>query len=153
MALVSADELIEQNRQAFENSRHPTIQGVEPHVDPVLNRLVREKLGSLDLSKGVILDGYPASKEQGDYLASLKQELRLPKPVIIQLRVPDSVVRKRLKRENPEAVNQRLKDYHRELDFARLYFPQADIHDIDGTKSPAAVRKEIREVLPATPPH
>ena len=60
-------QLIEQNPQAFEKFRHPAIHGIEPHVDPALNRLVEEKLGSLDLSKGVILDGYPASKEQGDF--------------------------------------------------------------------------------------
>jgi len=147
MALVSSDELIEQNHQAFEKFRQPTIHGVEPHLDPALNRLVEEKLGSLDLSNGVILDGYPASKEQGDYLANMRQQLNLPKPVIIHLRVPDTVVRKRLKNESPEDIEQRLKDYHRELDFARIYFPQADIHEVDGTKSPEAVAKAIRKAF------
>ena len=66
MALVSSDELIEQNREAFAKFRHPAIRGVEPHLDSALNRLVEEKLRSLDLANGVILDGYPASKEQGD---------------------------------------------------------------------------------------
>ena len=101
----------------------------------------------MDLSNGVILDGYPASKEQGDYLANMRQQLNLPKPVIIHLRVPDTVVRKRLKNESPEDIEQRLKDYHRELDFARIYFPQADIHEVDGTKSPDAVAKAIRKVF------
>jgi adenylate kinase len=148
MAVVSADQLIEQNPQAFEKFRHPAIHGIEPHVDPALNRLVEEKLGSLDLSKGVILDGYPASKEQGDFLANFRQEHHLPKAVIIHLRLPDDVARKRLKQENPEDVEQRIKDYHREIDFARIYFPQADIHDVDATKSPDVVAREIRNVLP-----
>jgi adenylate kinase len=147
-ALVSADDLIDQNREAFQKFRQPAIRGVEPHADPALNRLVEEKLRSLDLSKGLILDGYPASKEQGDYLVELKQKLNLPKPVVIQLEVPDAVVRKRLAQENREDVEQRLKDYHREFDFARLYFPQADIHTIDGTKSEATVAKAIQKVLP-----
>jgi adenylate kinase family enzyme len=148
MALISVDQLIEQNQQVFEKFRHPEIHGIEPHSDPALNKLVEEKLRSTDLAKGVILDGYPASKEQGDYLANLIQELHLPKPMIIRLRAPDDVVRKRLQEENAEDVGQRLKDYHRELDFAPLYFPQADIHDIDATKPPATVTKEIQKVLP-----
>ncbi len=147
-ALVSADDLIDQNHQAFQKFRQPAIHGMEPHADPALNQLVDEKLRSLDLSRGLILDGYPASKEQGDYLVDLIQKLNLPKPVVIQLDVPDAIVRKRLAQENREDVEQRLKDYHREFDFARLYFPQADIHKIDGTKSEATVAREIQKALP-----
>ena len=40
------------------------------------------------------------------------------------------------------------KDCHREIDFAHIYFPQADIHIVDATKSPAVVANEIRKVLP-----
>jgi adenylate kinase len=148
MALISSDNLIEQNHQAFEKFRHPAIHGVEPRLDPALNKLVEEKLGSSDLSKGVILDGYPASKEQGDYLADLVPKLNLPKPVIIQLRLSDNAVRKRLKNQSPADVEQGLKDYHREVDFAHVYFPQADIHEIDASKSPEAVAEQIRKVLP-----
>jgi adenylate kinase len=148
MALVSTDDLIDQNHDAFQKFRQPAIHGMEPHADPALNQLVEAKLRSLDLSHGVILDGYPASKEQADYLVNLIQELNLPKPVVIQLDVPDAVVRKRLKQENQEDVEQRLKDYHREFDFAHVYFPQADIHKIDGTKSEATVSSAIRKALP-----
>ena len=45
MALISSDNLIEQNPQAFEKFRHPAIHGMEPRLDPALNRLVEEKLG------------------------------------------------------------------------------------------------------------
>src|ERR1044071_9223288 len=64
MAVIAVEDLIAQNRQAFEKYRHPAIQGVEPRLDPVLNRLVEERLRAVDRSKGVILDGYPAAKEQ-----------------------------------------------------------------------------------------
>ena len=146
-ALVSADDLIDQNHEAFQKFRQPAIRGMEPHADPALNQLVYEKLRSLDLSKGVILDGYPASKEQADYLVDLKQKLNLPKPVVIQLDVPDDVVRKRLaqksrrRRATAEGLSSR-------VDFAGLYFPQADIHKIDGTKSAANVARSIQKVLP-----
>ncbi len=146
MAVVAADDLIARNQQAFERFAKPQIQGVEPRLDPALNRLVEQALGSIDLSKGVVLDGYPAAKIHGDHLVVLRQRLHLPKPIVIHLRVPDEVVRKRLK--NQSDVEQRLKDYHRELDFARVYFPEADIRDVDGTKKPAAVAKAIRGLLP-----
>ena len=151
MTVVSADDLIAQNRQAFEKYRRPNIQGVEPRVDPVLNRLVEEKLRAVNLTKGVILDGYPAAKIHGDYFTKLVADLRFPKPIVIHLLVPDDVVRKRLTKEKAEDVEQRLKDYHRELDFARLYFPEVAIHDVDGTKPPGAVAKEIRKVLKGSP--
>src|SRR4051812_39179665 len=59
--VVSADELIAKNANAFEKNRNPAIQGTEPRVDAAMNRLVEDKLRSMDLSKGVILDGYPAA--------------------------------------------------------------------------------------------
>ena len=73
MAVISADDLIARNRQAFEKFKNPHIQGVEPRVDPALNRLVEEALGSLDVSKGLILDGYPAAKNHGDHLTVLTE--------------------------------------------------------------------------------
>ena len=67
---------------------------------------------------------------------------------MIHLNVPDPVVRKRLTDRKADEVEQQLKDYHRELDFARTYFPQAAIRDVDGTQSAAAVTKAIRRLLP-----
>lgn len=147
MAVIYPDELIAQNRSAFAKYDEPGIHGVEPRLDPALNPLIEAKLRSLDLSKGVVLDGYPAAKDQGDFLAKLVPDLGLPRPIVIVLQVPDDVARKRLVAENATGIDQGLKDYHRELDFARVYFPQANIHDIDGTKSREDVAKEIRKVL------
>lgn len=145
--VVSVDELIAANRQAFAKQSNVGTAPLDPRVDPAVNRLVEEKLRSLDLSKGVILDGYPAAAIHADYLKHLLQELGLPNPVIIHLQVPDDVVKKRLKAQPPPDVDQRLKDYHRELDFIRVYYPEAAIHDLDGTKSRDAIAKEIRNIL------
>jgi adenylate kinase family enzyme len=147
MAVISVDDLIAKNRQEFEKFKRPQIQGVEPRVDPVMNRLVEEALGSVDLSKGVILDGYPAAKIHGDHLNVLREKFKLAKPTVIHLQVPDNVVRKRLKKQKRADLDQQLKDYHREFDFAREYFPEADIRDVDGTKKPDAVAKEISKLL------
>jgi adenylate kinase len=147
MTLISADDLIRRNPQAFEKFKNPQIHGVEPRVDPVLNRLVDEALASADRSKGVILDGYPAAKIHGDYIPTLLQKYSLDKPIVIHLRVPDDVVVKRLKNQNRPDLQDEIKDYHREMDFVREFFPQADIRDVDGTKSVSEVAKEIRKQL------
>jgi adenylate kinase len=144
MAVISADDLIRRNPQQFEKFKNPEIQGVEPRLDPALNRLMDQALASTDRSKGVILDGYPAAKIQGDYLSTLQSKYGLKKPLVIHLRVPDEVVKKRLAVQTRPDLQQELKDYHRELDFVRDYFPQTDIRDIDGTKSISQVAKEIR---------
>jgi len=148
MAVISADELIAGNPQLFEKYKRPELEGVDIHLDPGLNALVEDALQKADLSKGVVLHGYPAAKIQGDFLVKLREKLGLPKPIVIHLRVPDQVSRQRLENRKLPDLEQQLKDYHRELDFARLYFPEADIHDLDGTKKIDAVAKEIRKLLP-----
>jgi adenylate kinase family enzyme len=147
MAVISADDLIAKNPELLQRFKNPSLQGVDPRLDPALNMLVEEALQSADLSKGVVLDGYPAAKTQADHLASLKNTLGLPRTIVIHLKVPDDVVRKRAKNENTAEVEQQLKNYHRELDFARSYFPEADIREVDGTRKPDDVAKEIRKLL------
>ena len=71
MQVIAADDLIAGNRGMFERFKNPNLQGVEPRLDPVLNKLVEQALEKADHSKGVILDGYPASKTQADHLVSL----------------------------------------------------------------------------------
>jgi adenylate kinase len=146
-AIISVEDVIAQNRQEFQRFSHPEIQGVEPRLDPVLNRLIADRIRSVDPSKGVVLDGYPASKEQGDHLTSLIGQFGFSGPIVFQLRVPDADVRKRAAKSGSADVEQALKDYHRELDFAKTYFPHANIHEIDGAKPVQQVAAEIRKVL------
>ena len=65
--------------------------------------------------------------------------------------MPDDTVRKRLKKQDGRDIEQELKDYHREFDFIRTNFPDADIQTVDGTNSPAAVAKQIRKALDTQP--
>src|SRR6185436_2310802 len=129
--------------------KQPEIRGVEPRVDPALNGLFRKRLDKTDISKGLLLDGYPSTKEHGDFLVKVIEEKGLRKPVVLQLDVPDDVVRTRLKGQNSAQIEQDLKDYHRENDFLTLYFPQADIVKIDGNKKAEAVFDQIRKAIDA----
>jgi adenylate kinase len=149
MTVITADTLVANNRDRFERYRNPIITGVEPRLDPALNTLVEDALEKADLSKGVVIDGYPASKPQGDYLVTLRDKLKLPKALVIHLKISDDEARKRLAQEKATDIDQQLKDYHREFDFADMYFPNADIQNVDASKSPEAVAAEIRQLVEA----
>src|SRR5579862_2971942 len=141
---VAADDLIRDNPEALAKYQRPGIDSGTPQSSPALNDLVRARLITMDLKKGVALDGYPATKDQADHLAALIRERAWPAPIVIQFEVPDSVVRERLQKRNgpedtPELIERRLKDYHRELDMIRDYYPEANLWEIDGTRTAAEV--------------
>jgi adenylate kinase family enzyme len=146
MPIISAGELIARNPQKFQKTKTPALQGVDPYLDPALNDLVDEALRTTNLEQGVVLDGYPAAKTQGDFLNNLRQKYDLPRPLVLHLSAPDAVVRKRLKAQKRD-LEQELKDYHREFDFIRQYFPEADIHNVDATRPPGEVAKQIRKLI------
>lgn len=113
-----------------------------------LNALLREQVLHADASKGFVLDGYPSTRAEADYLGRLVKEAKLRSPIIIQLDVPDDEVRRRLQGK-PEAADleKRLASYHRELDLARSYYPESDIWTIDGTRSPKEVFATIVSLI------
>ena len=126
--IVQVDDLIHANPAVFEKIRRSPISGMEPQTDPVLNRLFSERLEKGDLSRGMVLDGYPSTKDHADYLTALIKKGVLHNPLTIQLQIPDETVLKRTKKagkDSAASVEQRLKDYHREMDMLRLYFPSA----------------------------
>jgi adenylate kinase len=163
---ISVDDLIRDNPSLFVQQKtaatkaggakpsttKPTATPAPPQANPAMNALVDTALSKLDLTKGVVLDGYPASKEQADHLAELVRTNALPSPIVLQLDVPDDIVRERLKKraspdDTPELITQRLKQYHRDLDMVRAYYPQANIWTIDGTRSVNDVAATIRSIL------
>ena len=147
MVVISADSLIAANRNEFQKFKNPLLDGVDPLLDPALNPLVEKELRSADLSKGVVLDAYPASITQGNFLADLGQKMNLGKAIVIHLKITDAESRKRQPSANVIELAQDLKNYHREADFAGTYFPNADLHEIDGMKKAADVAKEIASIL------
>ena len=152
MPTVNIDDLIKANPEALAKADEPGIDPGTPQTNPALNKLMEDRLKKMNLSHGVVFDGYPATKDQADHLATLVKRFNLRPPIIIQLDVPDNVDEKRLqkrKREDdtPDQIARRLKDYHRELDFARSYYPEANIWTIDGTKSRDEVSKTIESIL------
>ena len=111
-----------------------------------LNDLLREQVMHADASKGFVIDGYPSTRAEADYFGQLVKEAKMPAPIVIQLDVPDAEVKRRLEGK-PEAadLDKRLAVYHKELELARSYYPEADIWTIIGTRAP----KEVFETIVA----
>lgn len=145
--VLSAEQMIREHKELLEASRNPKISGMEPRSDPALNRILGVYLTQGGYGKGLLLDGYPATKDHCDYLLNLVKNGTVPPPVVFQLDVDDATVRKRMAAEAGASLEQRIKDYHREMDMVQLYFPAADIVKIDAAKKPSAVTKEIEKVL------
>lgn len=146
---IAVDDLITANPAALAKYRGTA---GPPQLNPAIDALVAETVTSLDLTKGVALDGYPASKDQADHLAALAAKLNLPPPIVIQIDLPDDVARQRLKKrrrpeDKPELIEERLKNYHREMDMIRSYYPQANIWTINGNKPIAEVSSTIEAIL------
>jgi adenylate kinase len=114
----------------------------------VLNRFFEERIAQPDAAKGFITAGYPSVKDHADFVAGLVKTNRLPNPTVIQLEVPEAELRQRLARDPKYAnLDQLLKDYQREMAMVALYFPNAEIHRINGRGRPNQVTKRIRDVL------
>jgi adenylate kinase len=150
--IVSVAELLRNNARELKKVQTRGITGMEPETDPVLNKFFEARLNERDVANGMILDGYPNTNDHANFASNLVKTGVIPKPVILHLRIPDEIVRKRFASKDgtlAPSVEQRLKDYHRETAALKIYFPDADITDIDGTKKPGSVTKQVEAVLKA----
>jgi adenylate kinase len=154
LPVISADELVKANPDAVQSIQTIGMPPLDPRQDTIMNQLVQAKLKTIDTSKGFILDGYPAMKDQADFLAKLIQQMQYPTPLVLQLDVPDSVAKRRLaKTKNPDdrepMLSQAIQDYHREMRFIQVYYPNADIKQVNANQTPVKVSQAIKAIVDA----
>ncbi len=148
---ISVEDLIKDHANELEHLRGQGMSMAEMRYDPAMSRYLRERLKPADLSHGIALDGYPATLVQAEDLAKMVADLNL-KPIAFQLQVPDDVIRQRAKKtgresDRPQILEQRIKDYHREMDTISAYFPNAKIVPVNGNKPEAETWKAIQAGL------
>jgi adenylate kinase len=148
---ISIEDLIKDNAAELDRLRGEGMSMAEMRYDPAMSRYLRIRLKTADLSRGLALDGYPATLVQAEDLAKMVPDLGL-KPIAFQLKVPDEVIRERAKKSGqesnrPQILEQRIKDYHREMDAISLYFPKAKIVPVNGNQPEVDVWKAIRAGL------
>ena len=152
--VISADELVKANPDAVASIQTVGVPPIDPRQDLIMNQLVQAKLRTIDTTKGFILDGYPATKGQADFLANLMQQAQYPAPLVLQLDVPDSVAKKRLaKTSNPNdrepMLSQAIEDYHREMRFIQVYYPKVNIKQVNANQTRDKVSKTIKAIVDA----
>src|SRR5215472_8615392 len=150
---ISIEDLINDHAQELRDMHPEGLSMAEMRTDPAMSRYVKQQFGKMDLSRGVVLDGYPATTLQGQDLAQMIREMKFM-PLVLQMTLPDDLVRKRAAKggrdsDSPEIINQRLKDYHREFDNASIYFPNAKIVKIDASHADADAWKAAQAALDA----
>ena len=148
---ISVEDLIKDHAAELEHLRGQGMSMAEMRYDPAMSRYVRERLQTADLSHGIAFDGYPATLVQAEDLSKMIPDLKLT-PIAFQLQVPDDVIRERSKKTGRESdssqiLEQRIKDYHREMDAISFYFPKANIVAVDANKPEAEVWKAIQAAL------
>lgn len=175
-----------------ENIRNKTKLGKEVEAvinkgekvnDDLTNKIVQDRLSRDDCKEGFILDGYPRTYNQAEFLASLPYNI----DAVINLQVSDSEVRKRISNrrictdcgenynllfdppekegvcnqdgekliqrddDKPEAINQRLKEYHQDTEPLLDFYNKKDIViNIDGEQPIQEVFNDITEKLDYT---
>ncbi len=120
--------------------------------DDSLNDLMREYIKRQDFTKGFVLDGYPATRTQAEYLARMSSEMALRSPVAIVLDIPDGVTRERLEKrgradDNAAHTEKRIANYHLESEAIRAAYPQERVLHVDGTQAEGAVSQQIKTLL------
>ncbi len=64
--------------------------------DPIVNEILSQRIAQPDCRRGFLLDGYPRTVPQAEFLGKLLRERGLASPYIIHLDVPPAEVIKRL---------------------------------------------------------
>ena len=148
-ALITREQLMQDDPSMLARSKGTGAKAIEPRVDPALNNLFIKRLEKTEVRKGLLLDGYPSTKDHGDFLMNALQPRGFKKPLILKLELSDEAVRERLKGQDAARLEQDRKDYHRETDYISTYFPQADIIKIDGSQREKPVFEQIRKAIEA----
>src|SRR5215470_8841845 len=107
---ISIEDLIRDNAAELDRLRGQGVSLAEMRYDPAMSRYLRERLKTADLSRGLTLDGYPATLVQAEDLSRMFPDLKM-KLIALRLQVPDDTIRKRAQAtgrqsDRPEIIEQ-----------------------------------------------
>jgi adenylate kinase len=122
--------------------------------DDLTIELIRERLAEED---GFVLDGFPRTVPQAEALDAMLEEIGKPLDAVILLQVSDDVATQRLREravkegradDSPEAIANRLRQYHELTELVVDRYQQAGIEVIvDGEQTMDAVFAAIQDAL------
>jgi len=121
--------------------------------DSVVVDIIRERLRMPDCANGVIFDGFPRTAEQGQALDVLLAERGTPLDMVVELRVVDDEVMRRLtgrgrSDDTPRLIVERLQSYWDQtrplLDY---YAHKGILESVDGQGGPDEVFARIEAAI------
>lgn len=125
--------------------------------DDVVAKFVGQKLKDLNITEGIIFDGYPRTITQAEYLNNILEEKEINNLKVINLVTsPKSLVHRMLKRsieekrvdDKPEVINNRIKVYEKQTKpLLEYYKEQGNLINIDGEPSIDKVWEKTQQIL------
>jgi adenylate kinase len=132
------------------------IESGELVSDEVAIKLLEQRLGKEDARRGFVLDGFPATVKQAEYLDNLCKERRFRPPMVVHLTVSDSTATERMRRrgradDKPAIMERRLAEYHAQADMVLGRYREVAAVDASGT--PDEVWRSVEQKLAAVLRH
>ncbi|MEM8637362.1 MAG: adenylate kinase [Cyanobacteria bacterium P01_G01_bin.54] len=120
--------------------------------DSLLVDLVRERLQQPDAASGWILDGFPRTVAQAEFLDQLLTELQQTPITILNLEVPKEILVERLlarkrKDDTADTIRRRLVVYQEQTKPIVEFYSDRQVHHINGDRTPEAVEQALRELI------
>jgi adenylate kinase len=121
--------------------------------DLLVQEMVEERLGLPDTSSGWILDGFPRTVKQAEFLDELLKKLSQPSAKVINLDVPDDVVVERLlargrSDDSEDVIRRRLEVYRGETSPLIDYYDQRhQLVTVNGNQSLEEVNDALEKAI------
>jgi adenylate kinase len=133
--------------------RHEMLRGKLLSDEEVIN-VMDKVLDLIDTKQQFVLDGFPRSVVQADWLVEQTKKNRFVLTAVVHLRASEEVVRKRLMHrgrvdDNEAAIAERLKEYQSVTVPIIEHFKQDGIpvYDIEAAQDPHAVHAQILDIV------
>lgn len=116
--------------------------------DDAANKVMNARLLRPDAGRGFLLDGYPATDKQAQALDEFLSEHGFPKPIVVVLEAPDSVLRTRMKSrqradDTPANIERRIREYRNLGAFTEKWYGSDNTVRVDGTSAVNTVASNI----------
>ena len=127
--------------------------------DEILNQIIADKLMSKECSNGYILDGYPRTILQSEFLLSFTKNNELNLDIIFNFKIDFKLVEKRIiyrseqeqrSDDNIDVINTRLDKYTKETYPVSQFFSQnfsENFFTIDASQEVSKIQKELINII------
>lgn len=141
-------------RMLISGQRRKDMQAGKLLDDKEIITLVRKIFGVVDTNQEFVLDGFPRTIAQADWLLSQVKHGQLHMTAVIHLTASKDHVKNRLlsrgrKDDTEEAINERFREFEEEISQILEHCRKADcaVYDINGEQSIEAVHGDIMKAL------